>query len=118
MNPRIEKKLSKRLVRLYPSLYGRAWIDSDHSELAYDENSNVRHCPSVGGEYDSYSGDSNESYTAWASWLQMWPWHGPFEEYPHGHQFAMYPNTEGFKPTTRNLLKLAAECEKAERLES
>ena len=116
MNPRIEKKLSKRLVQLYPSLYGRAWIDSDHSELAYDENSNVRHCPSVGGEYDSYSGDSNESYTVWDSWLQMWPWHGPFEEYPHDHKFAMYPNTEGFKPTTRNLLRLAADCQLADQV--
>lgn len=114
MNPRIEKKLSKRLVNLYPRLYGRAWIDDDHSELAYDENSNVRHCPSVGGEYDSYSGDSNESYTVWSSWIQVWPWHGTFEEYPRGHQFEGYPNTEGFKPTTRNLLKLAEECQSAE----
>ena len=113
MNARIEKKLSKRLVQLHPSLYGRAWIDDDHSELAYDENSNVRHCPGVGGEYDSYSGDSNESYTVWASWLQMWPWHGPFKEYPHDHKFAMHPNTEGFRPTTRNLLKLAADCAQA-----
>lgn len=116
MNPRIEKKLSKRLVQLFPSLYGRAWIDDDHSELAYDENSNVRHCLSVGGEYDSYSGDSNESYTVWASWLQMWPWHGPFEVYPSDHKFEGYPNTEGFKPTTRNLLKMAAQCEVEELL--
>lgn len=114
MNPRIEKKLSKRLMEIYPSLYGNAWIDVDHSELAYDENSNVRHCPSVGGEYDSYSGDCNDSYTVWASWLQMWPWHGPFKEYPRDHKFYGYPNTEGFRTTTRNLLKLAAACELAE----
>lgn len=111
MNPRIEKKLSKRLVRLYPKMYGSAWIDDYHSELSSDENSNVRHCPSVGGEYDSYTGDSNEVYTVWSSWLGMWTWHGPFEEYPRGHRLEGYPNTEGFKPTTRNLLKLAAECE-------
>lgn len=117
MNSRIEKKLSKRLVKLFPSVYGLAWIDSDHSELAYDENSNVRHCPSVGGEYNPYSGDSNESYTVWASWLQMWPWHGPFEVYPNIHKFEGYPNTEGFKPTTINLLRLAARCEAGEGVE-
>jgi hypothetical protein len=113
MKARIEKKLSKRLVQIYPSSYGCAWIDDEQSELAYEQKSQVRHCPSVGGEYDSYSGDCNECYTAWASWLDQWPWHGPFTEYPYGHRFAMYPNTEGFKPTTRNLLKLAAACELA-----
>lgn len=41
MNPRIEKKLSKRLVNLHPALYRKAWIDHDHSEYAYEENSNV-----------------------------------------------------------------------------
>lgn len=115
MKARIEKKLSKRLVQLFPSSYGSAWIDDDHSELAYEQNSSVRHCPSVGGEFDSYTGDSNESYTVWASWLMHWPWHGPFGDYPAGHQFEHYPNTDGFKPTTRNLLKLAVECELAER---
>lgn len=114
MKARIEKKLSKRLFQLYPSLYGRAWIDDDHSELAYEQKSCVRHCPSVGGGTD-YWGDGEEAYTVWASWLDMWPWHGPFEAYPHDHEHAMFPNTEGFRPTTRNLLRLAAECELIER---
>lgn len=114
MKARIEKKLSKRLVKLYLSHYGRAWIDDEHSELAYEQNSSVRHCSSVGGGTD-YWGESEDAYTVWASWLMQWPWHGPFKEYPHDHKFARYPNTEGFKPTTRNLLKLAAECELAER---
>lgn len=115
MNPRIEKKLSKRLVQIYPSLYRSAWIDDDHSELAYEQNSNVRHCPSVGGGTD-YWGDGCEAYTVWVCWKDHWSWHGPFEEYPHDHKHARYPNTEGFKPTTRNLLKLAAECELIESL--
>ena len=36
-----------------------------------------------------------------------------FQTYPQGHIHAMYPNTEGFRRTTRNLLKLAAQCELA-----
>lgn len=114
MKARIEKKLSKRLVRLHPSLYYRnSWIDKDEpSELAYEQNTRVSHVPSVGGGTD-YWGDGQDAYTVWADWKSNWPWHGPFEEYPHGHDLAHYPNTEGFNPTTRNLLKLAAECELA-----
>lgn len=115
MKARIEKKLSKRIVLLYPSLYGRSWIDEDHSELAYEQRTRVSHVPSVGGEYCSYSGDCNDTYSAWDDWCRMWPWHGLFKDYPEGHEHEYFPNTEGFNPTTRNLLKLAAECELAER---
>ena len=115
MKARIEKKLSKRLVELFPSLYGRAWVDYDRSELAYEQKTRISHVLSVGGGTD-YWGESQEAYTAWAEWLSCWPWHGPFDEYTEGHQFEHYPNTDGFKPTTRNLLKLAAECELAERV--
>jgi hypothetical protein len=113
MKARIEKKLSKRLVQIHPSLYGRAWRDDDHSELAYEENSNVRHCLSVGGAWDSYTGDCNEAYTVWSDWKMNWCWHGPFEPYPDNHKSEGYPNTEGFRPTTPNLMGLAAECELA-----
>jgi hypothetical protein len=54
-----------------------------------------------------------DAYTTWADGKMNWPFHGPFEEYPHGHDLAHCPNTEGFKPRTQNLLKLAAECELA-----
>lgn len=40
-----------------------------------------------------------------------WPWHGLFEPYPADHKLEDYPNTEGFKPTTINLLRLARDCE-------
>lgn len=113
MKARIEKKLSKRLVLLYPSLYGRAWIDADHSELAYEQKTSVSHVPSLGGGTD-WQGDGQDAHTTWAEWKSCWPWHGPFESYPHGHEHAMFPNTEGFRPTTRNLLKLAAQCELAD----
>lgn len=110
MKARIEKKLSKRLVLLHPSLYGRAWIDYDNSELAYEQRTQVSHVPSVGGGTD-WQGDGQDAYTVWSDWDRMWAWHGPFEAYPLGHEHQHFPNTEGFKPTTRNLLKLAAQCE-------
>lgn len=113
MKARIEKKLSKRLVQLHPGLYRRAWIDKDEpSELAYRQRTRVSHVRSVGGGTD-YWGDGQDAYTVWADWKMNWCWHGPFEEYPHEHNLAHYPNTEGFRPTTRNLLKLAANCELA-----
>lgn len=114
MKARIEKKLSKRLVHLHPSLYYRnSWVDKDEpSELAYEQNTRVSHVLSVGGGTD-YCGDGQDAYTVWADWKSNWMWHGSFAEYPHGHDLAQYPNTEGFRPSTRNLLKLAADCELA-----
>jgi len=114
MKARIEKKLSKRLVQLHPALYGKAWRDDEKSELAYDQNSSVRHCLSVGGGTD-YWGEGMDAYTVWADWKMNWCWHGPFEAHPDGHQSEGYPDTGRFRPTTRNLLKLAVDCELAER---
>ena len=110
MKARIEKKLSKRLVQLNPSVYGRAWVDDERSELAYEQRTQVRHCLSVGGGTD-YWGEGQDAYTVWADWKSNWPWHGPFESFPEGHEFECYPDTGSFRPTTRNLLKLAADCE-------
>lgn len=112
MKARIEKKLSKRLVQLHPTLYRKAWRDDERSELAYDQKSSVRHCLSVGGGTD-YWGEGMDAYTTWADWKTNWAFHGPFKPYPHGHDLAHYPNTGSFRPTTRNLLKLAADCELA-----
>ncbi len=112
MKARIEKKLSKRLVTLHPTVYRRAWVDRERSDLAYQQRSGVSNVMSVGGGTD-YWGDGCEAYTVWADWRNSWPWHGPFEAYPEGHQHAHFPNTEGFRPTTRNLLKLATESELA-----
>ena len=115
MKARIEKKLSKRLGVIYPSGYGKAWLDSDEpSELAYEQRTRVSHIPSVGGGTD-YWGEGQDAYTTWQDWKMNWEWSGPFEPYPEGHQHQCYPNTEGFRPTTRNLLKLAAECERMSR---
>lgn len=48
-----------------------------------------------------------------ADWKFNWCWQGPFEAFSDGHQFEGYPDTSGFKPTTKNLLKLSVECELA-----
>ncbi|MGP0015455.1 hypothetical protein, partial [Pseudomonas sp.] len=76
------------------------------------QSSRVGHVLSVGGGTD-YWGDGQDAYTVWADWKSNWMWHGPFEEFPHDHKHAHFLNTDGFRPTTRNLLKLAAECELA-----
>lgn len=111
MKARIEKKLSKRLVELLPSVYRKAWRDQEPTELAYDQGSSVRHVLSVGGGVD-YWGEGQDAYTVWEDWQMNWCWHGPFETYPNGHRFEGYPNIDGFRPTTINLLKLAAQCER------
>jgi hypothetical protein len=111
MKARIEKKLSKRLALTAPSLFRGVWVDKDEpSDLAYEQRSRVSHVWSVGGGTD-YWGEGQDAYTLWADWKTNWPWHGDFEEYPHEHPLAHYPNTQQFKSTTRNLLRLAAECE-------
>ncbi|UVL70636.1 hypothetical protein [Pseudomonas protegens] len=112
MKARVEKKLSKRLVELAPSQFSGAWLDKDEpSELAYEQGTRVSHVWSVGGGVD-YWGEGCDAYTIWEIWKMNWCWHGPFETYPEGHRHQFYPNTEGFRPTTQNLMALAAECER------
>jgi len=113
MKARIEKKLSKRLVLIHPALYRDAWIDEDISERAYEQGVRVSHYPSVGGGLD-YWGEGQDAYTVWEDWKMNWEWHGPFGLFPAGHRFEDCPDTGNFRPTTRNLLKLAADCETAE----
>lgn len=81
MKARIDKKLSKRLVEI-TGLFKDAWIDEEPSELADSQGTSVSHIWSVGGGVD-YWGE--------------------------GHRFEGYPNIDGFKATTQNLLRLATE---------
>ena len=110
MKARVEKKLSKRLAALAPRQFGKIWVDRDISELSEKQRTRVSHVPSVGGGTD-YWGEGQDAYTLWADWRMNWYWHGPFEPYPECHQLEGYPNTEGFRATTRNLLALAAQVE-------
>lgn len=113
MNARIEKKLSKRLVELCPTLFKDAWIlDGEPSELAYGSDSKITHCYHVGGGLD-YWGEGQDYYSVWHDWLNKWYWMGDFPYYPKCHEHEHYPNTSGFKPTTKNLINLACEAEKA-----
>ncbi|CAI8718083.1 hypothetical protein EMIT051CA3_110093 [Pseudomonas chlororaphis] len=73
MKARIEKKLSKRLVQLYPSNFGSAWVDDgEPSVLAYEQNTRVSHVLSVGGGTD-WQGDGEDAFTVWVEWCQTWP---------------------------------------------
>lgn len=110
MKARIEKKLSKRLVEVAHSLFPRAWVFPDISELAEEQRTSVSHVLHVGGGVD-YWGDGMDAFTCWESWSINWMWSGSFESYPEGHEREFYPDTTGFNPTTQNLLRLAAECE-------
>lgn len=120
MKPRIEKKLSKRLLQLAPSLFNDSWVDRERMESAWDYGVCVSHCYCVGGALD-YWGEGQDAYTLWAAWtgcgVWAWEWHGLFESYPDGHEHHGYPGTKGFKPTTRNLLQMAAEYEARQQAE-
>lgn len=111
MKARIEKKLSKRVAELAPSVLQGVWLDKDEpSRLAYAQGSRVTNVVSVGGGTD-YFGEGMDAFTAWAWWLTNWEWHGDFVTHPKGHRFCGYPDVSGFRPTTRNLLKLAVQAE-------
>ncbi|WP_405118798.1 hypothetical protein [Pseudomonas leptonychotis] len=116
MKARIEKKLCKRLVQIAPTIFNCSWVDEEPSSLAYVQGTRVSHIPSIGGEAD-YWGEGTDYYNAWEWWRVNWEWYGDFEPYPAGHQFAHYPNIDGFKRTTVNLLKLAAAAEDRSRQE-
>lgn len=114
MKARIEKKLSKRLIEIAPSLFPGAWLDSeDLSELAYSQGTRVSHVWHVGGEPD-YWGEGSDWGPLWSAFSRTdcWPWVGDFPVFPPGHRHAGCPDTRGFKPTTPNLLRLAAEVER------
>lgn len=112
MNARIEKKLSNRLVELCPTLFKDAWISDDEpSELAYRQNSRITHCYHAGGGYCDYLGDALEGYSVWDWWATSWCWYGEFPTYPAGHEYEHFPDTTGFRPTTKNLIKLAVDVD-------
>lgn len=93
-NDRQDKKLSKKLKEAAPKLFKDAWKC---------EESNVW-C--VGGDID-YWGEGQDAHTCLGWFLGNWFWVGDFPTYPEGHKFAHYPDTGNFKPTFKNLLKLA-----------
>lgn len=110
MKARVEKKLCKRLVQIAPTLFNCHWVDEEPSPLAYQQGTRVSHIPSIGGEAD-YWGEGTDYYNVWDWWRINWMWHGYFKTHPGGHTHEGYPDTDGFRPTTRNLLRLAAKCE-------
>lgn len=98
MNPRIEKKLSKRLVELLPKTY---------HYLAWKCNSSqVFH---VGGGVD-YWGEGQDSYTVlkdFAFGQSPYEWLGMFGFYPEGHRFAHYPIHDKRRRTGKRIIEIA-----------
>lgn len=122
MKPRIEKKLSKKLVAIAPSLFVGWWVDKEIERMrpcwgknltSKQKRKNREQCvsvngiPSLGGELD-YWGEATDCETVWTCWRGRYKWHGDFP----CHEFDSELDTRGFKPTARNLLKLAARCER------
>ena len=111
MKARIEKKLSKRLVEIAPSIFSSAWLDNEEpSGLAYAQGSRVSNIWSVGGGVD-YSGEGEDWYTAWSHWKSNFEWHIDCKVFPEGDRFAGLPDIRGIKQTPTNLLCMAAEAE-------
>ena len=108
MKARIAKKLSKKLAETNHKLFNGAWIDPDVMELAWDQGSCVSGCLSVGGHLDCW-GEGTDHHTVLYQMKLDYCWLGNFPEYPKGHKLEGYPDTKGFKPNGRNLLKIARE---------
>lgn len=110
MKARIEKKLSKRLWETAPLLFPKAWkCGVDGMESSFFERTGMAGCWCAGGEYNSWSGDCDDDRTLWSEWRRDWHWVGDFKPFNDGSRLCGWPDTTGFRPTTPNLLRLAAE---------
>lgn len=119
MNPRIEKKLSKRLYEIAPDILGSMrpegpWIatDSDgHYVSGFNSDMYKGDIAVIGGEPD-YWGEATDICTYWYFWATGWYWLvGWLPVYPLGHEHAGLPDTSGVKETTQNLLRWAKELQ-------
>jgi hypothetical protein len=108
MKARIEKKVCKRLVQVSPKLFEDAWKEasSEITELAHKQGSRVSGIYLIGGGLD-YWGEGTDAETPLQFMRSHFHWIGKFPNYPEGHKFSNHPDTQGFKPTTRNLINLA-----------
>lgn len=110
MKARIEKKLSKRLLALAPTAFKDSWVDTEVFELAWEQGTSVSHIPMTGGEPDYY-GEATDAYTLWEFWSSQWCWLLALPSLPEDSEYPGYPDLTGYKQTTRNLLRWAAEYE-------
>jgi hypothetical protein len=115
MNPRIEKKLSKRLYKTAPDIFGeKPWIatESDgHYVGGFNPDQYKGDIAVIGGEPD-YWGEGTDVYTYWHYWAANWYWLVDWiPTFPQGHEFASFPDKSGVKETTKNLLKWAKELQ-------
>ena len=108
MKARIIKKLSKKLVEAAPKLFNGAWVNEEIIEEAWSQGSRVSHVFYMGGGCDEWVEGADDE-TALSYFKSCWFWLGNFPPYGDGHEFQGFPNTGNFKPTGKNLLKLARE---------
>jgi len=98
MNPRIEKKLSKRLIQILPEMYRDAW--------KCDET----HVMCVGGGTD-YWGEGQDAYTVLEDFTGInqggYCWFGLWGFYPDGHRFERYPVPDKKKQTGKRIIEIA-----------
>lgn len=108
MKARLIKKLSKKLVESAPKIFHDAWVCDDVLEEAWNQGSRVSHVWHVGGGLN-YWGEGEDACTALEFFKMDWYYFGDFPIHDKEHEFYGYPDTGNFKPTSRNLLKLARE---------
>lgn len=105
MNARIEKKLSKKIVKLLPHRYRLAYCSWWVSDLAYEECVNIMNVPVLDTQLSDEEGWGWEA--TWQDFRHSYMWICNYPVYEEDHPLAGHPDTGNFKPTTQNLLNLA-----------
>jgi len=130
-NPRIIKKLSKRIVEILPKTYKHAWVDGEHdywqphwkndqsdgklTKKQIRENrvsrSRVNHVFSVGGELD-YWGEGQDYYSVYRDFAANHDWFGVFgfrDIYLDSDNSVLggYPNRDSKRMTGNRLIQIA-----------
>ena len=106
MNPRIEKKVSKRLFEVAPSQFYDVWQNNEcPTDYADSKGSSITGCLMIGGGL-SYWGEGEDAYSLYDSFMQSWMFCNRFTL---GWDCDNWPDTGKFKPTAKNIISLARE---------
>lgn len=103
MNERIRKKISKRLVDLFPEEFKHAFKISSVDELP---------CGVIPGTYCtgggvSYWGEGEDMESVLESYMQTYGWSGVFGWHPSGHQYFGYPLIDRKRLTGKRIIQIA-----------
>ncbi|MFU1599180.1 hypothetical protein ACM257_17515 [Alteromonas macleodii] len=106
MNPRIEKKVSKRLFEVAPSQFHDVWQDNEcPTDYADLKGSSITGCLMIGGGL-SYWGEGEDAHSLHTWFMQSWMFCNRFTLDWDGEN---WPDTGKFKPTAKNIIALARE---------